>query len=315
LKTLDIVTSAYNEEGNITELYAELKSVLDAESGYIWRLIISDNGSTDNTWEEITSISNNHPNVIGLKLSKNFGFEGAIKAGLDLSDADATVIMTSDLQDSPADIPKFLREFENGFDNIYQIVSERPDSTLLRRINSGIFYWLAHTLSDGQIPKNVSEFRLVSKRLNETMKSMPERNRFLRGIVSWTGYKSKGVEFARQPRRYGKSKAFSSHVFKLGVKGILVNSYTPLNIVAVLGVIMSLVSFILTVVFSIIWITSGTPFAGFGILVGINLLGFGLVMLALGVVSQYLALVYEELKGRPSYLIMDQIESTTGNGD
>jgi glycosyltransferase involved in cell wall biosynthesis len=313
MKTLDIVTSAHNEEGNIKELYDDLKKTLDFETDYQWKLIITDNGSTDRTWDEIFELCAKYPNIEGLKLSKDFGFEGAIKAGLDLSDADAIVIMTSDLQDSPTEIPKFLREFENGFDNVYQIVSSRPDSTLLRKINSGVFYWLAYTLSDGQIPKNVSEFRLISKRLNEAMKSLPERNRFLRGIVSWTGYRSKGIPFSRQPRRHGKSKAISKHVFKLGVKGILVNSYSPLNMVAVLGAIMSGLSFLLTAVFSSIWLTSGTPFAGFGILVGINLLGFGLVMLALGVMSQYLALVYEEQKSRPSYLIMDRAGKSISN--
>jgi dolichol-phosphate mannosyltransferase len=137
------------------------------------------------------------------------------------------------------------------------------------------------------------------------MKSLPERNRFLRGIVSWTGYRSKGIPFSRQPRRHGKSKAISKHVFKLGVKGILVNSYSPLNMVAVLGAIMSGLSFLLTAVFSSIWLTSGTPFAGFGILVG--------MMLALGVMSQYLALVYEEQKSRPSYLIMDRAGKSISN--
>jgi glycosyltransferase involved in cell wall biosynthesis len=307
MKTIDIVTSAFNEELNIAELYNEIKKALYLEQEYSWQIIITDNGSTDKTWEEIIKISTSNQNVIGLRLSRNFGFEGAIKAGLDKSSADAIVVMTSDLQDSPKDIPKFLREFEKGYDNVYQVVTKRPGSSVLRRINSAIFYMLANKLSQGQIQKNVSEFRLISKRLNEAIRLMPEKNRFLRGIVAWSGFKSVGVPFPRQPRLHGKSKAFTSHVLNLGIKGILVNSYTLLNYVAIFGIVVSFVALSLTLIFAGFWITAGTPFAGFGMLVGINLLGFGVVMLTLGVISQYLALMYEEQKARPSYMIMDEI--------
>jgi dolichol-phosphate mannosyltransferase len=307
LFNLDIVTSAFNEEDNIAELHRQIKAALSLEPDYSWRMIISDNGSTDQTWNEICKIAKSEKNVSGIRLSKNFGFEGAIKAGLDRSSGDAVIIMTSDLQDSPDDLSKFLREFENGYDNVYQVVTKRPGSSLLRRLNSSIFYWLADKLSQGQIPKNVSEFRLISRRLNEAVRQMPEKNRFLRGIVAWTGFKSIGVPFPRQPRLHGKSKAFTSHVLNLGVKGILVNSYTLLNYVAIFGIVVSSLAFLLTLVFAGVWIFDGTPFAGFGMLVGINLLGFGVVMLTLGIISQYLALMYEEQKSRPSYLIMDEI--------
>ena len=194
------MTSAFNEELNVTKLYSEIERALSLELDYSWTLIIADNGSTDNTWNEITKISMTNNNVVGLRLSKNFGFEGAIKAGLDKSSADAIVVMTSDLQDSPQDIPKFLREFEKGYDNVYQIVTKRPGTSFLRRMNSAVFYLLANKLSQGQIPKNVSEFRLISKRLNEAVRLMPEKNRFLRGIVAWTGFKSIGIPFPRQLR-------------------------------------------------------------------------------------------------------------------
>ena len=307
MQTLDIVTSAFNEEANIAELHKQIKAALSLEPGYNWRLIIADNGSTDQTWTEIRKVAESNENVLGIRLSKNFGFEGAIKAGLDKSFADAIVVMTSDLQDSPSDISRFLREFENGYDNVYQIVTKRPGSSLIRRFNSAAFYWLAHKLSQGQIPKDVSEFRLISKRLNEAVRQMPEKNRFLRGIVAWTGFKSVGVPFPRQPRLHGKSKAFTSHVVNLGVKGILVNSYTLLNYVAIFGMVISFLAFLLTAMFAGVWIMEGTPFAGFGMLVGINLLGFGVVMLTLGIISQYLALMYEEQKARPSYFIMDEV--------
>jgi glycosyltransferase involved in cell wall biosynthesis len=306
MKTLDIVTSAFNEETNIAKLYEQIKDAMSREPAYKWQLLISDNGSTDKTWDEIRKITENSENVRGFRLSKNFGFEGAIKCGLDKSEADAIVIMTSDLQDSPEEISKFLRKFENGYDNVYQIVTKRPGISLLRKFNSAIFYMLAEKLSNGQIPKNVSEFRLISRRLNQAMRQLPERNRFLRGIVAWTGFKSIGVSFPRQPRLHGKSKAFSSHVVNLGVKGILVNSYTLLNYVAIFGIGVSGLAFLATLIFAFIWIIYGTPFAGFGMLVGINLLGFGVVMLTLGIISQYLALMYEEQKARPIYIVMDE---------
>jgi dolichol-phosphate mannosyltransferase len=183
MKTLDIVTSAFNEEANIAKLYEQINLAMSREPKYEWQLLISDNGSTDNTWAEICKIAENSGNIRAFRLSKNFGFEGAIKCGLDKSESDAIVIMTSDLQDSPEEISKFLREFENGYDNVYQIVTKRPGISLLRKINSAIFYMLAEKLSNGQIPKNVSEFRLISKRLNQAMMELPERNRFLREMV------------------------------------------------------------------------------------------------------------------------------------
>jgi len=307
MRTLDIVTSAFNEELNVAKHYSEIEAAFSHERYYSWKLIIADNGSTDKTWDEITKISMANKNVVGLRLSRNFGFEGAIKAGLDKSSADAIVIMTSDLQDSPHEIPKFLREFEKGYDNVYQIVTKRPGTSLLRRMNSAIFYSLANRLSQGQIPKNVSEFRLISKRLHEAIRLMPEKNRFLRGIVAWTGFKSIGIPFPRQPRVHGNSKAFTSDVLNLGIKGILVNSYTLLNYVAIFGILVSFLALSLTLIFAAFWIVEGTLFAGFGTLVGINLLGFGIMMLTLGIISQYLALMYEEQKARPSYMIMDEI--------
>jgi len=310
LKTLDIITSAFNEEGNISELYDQLYYVLSREDQYSWSLIVCDNASTDGTWFEIQELCKRSNNVLGIRMARDFGFEGAIKAALDRSTADATVIMTSDLQDNPDEIPKFLRQFENGFDHVYQIVTSRPGSSRLRKMNSKLFYWAAGRLSKGQIKNNVSEFRLISRRLRNGLNELNERNRFLRGLVSWVGFNSIGENFPRRERLSGKSKANSLHVFNLGTKAILANSYGVLNVISVIGLSVSVLSALLTMIFSVIWIIQGVPFAGFGMLVSILMLGFGIVMLALGVIAQYLSLMYEEIKQRPNYLVMETTAQT-----
>lgn len=303
IKRLDIVTSAKNEEENLPELHKRITAALESKPEISWRLIICENSSSDNTWGVIQQLSNDNSNVVGLKMSRDFGFEGAIAGAFSVTDADAVVMMASDLQDSPEAINKLIDVFEEGYDHVYQIVSDRPGSSWLRNLNSQMFYWVAKKMSKGLIQPNSSIFRIMSRTMVVQLNAMHERNRFVRALVMYLGFNSKGIKFPREARDKGQSKASSRHVIGLALKGILSNSYALLDFVGFIGIAVSAVSFISVLIFSLIWAFSGVPFAGFGMIVGLTLFGFGLVFLCLGIMSQYLSLIYEEVKARPNFVI------------
>lgn len=303
LSSLDILTSAKNEGSNLVELYQRVSRALEKRE-LTWRLIICDNDSVDNTWAVIEELASGDPRVLGVKMSRDFGFEGAITGALSLSNADAVVMMASDLQDPPEAITILVDEFESGFDHVFQVVSGRPDSGFIRRLNSRLFYKVAFKLSRGMIYPDSSIFRIISRDMVSQLSKMGERNRFTRALVMYLGYRTKAIPIERERRSTGKSKASTRHALALGIKGILANSYGLLDLVGYFGIIVSGIATLTTMVFAFVWIFVGVPFAGFGLIIGLILLGFGFTFLALGIMAQYLSLIYEEVKARPNYVIM-----------
>ena len=231
--------------------------------------------------------------------------DGGLTAGLDYISSDACILMTADLQDPPELIPTFLRKWEEGYENIYGVVSERQGTNLIRRINSQLFYKIASKLSDGSIPENASDFRLVDKKVYETVRRMTERNRFVRGLFAWVGFKSVGIPMVRPPRFAGVSNAHTFAVLELALKGIMANSYKPLRFISLFGLCLSLFSFLALFPMIIAWLFVGVPFAGFGTIVTLILFGIGIQSLMLGVVSEYVGLVYEEAKSRPNFVVSE----------
>jgi dolichol-phosphate mannosyltransferase len=304
--TIDIVSSALNESSNIENLYRELEVYLNS-SGYIWRLRIADNGSTDDTWKVIQNLASKYENVHGYKMSKNFGFEYAIEAVLRQSDADVSIIMASDLQDHPKFLHLFLKHFELGADHVYQVVENRPGVGPIRRLNTKIFYALAKKFSRGSVVPNAGDFRLFSRKFRESLLQMPESTRFLRAMSMYPGFATVAIDVPREARSKGKSKSNLFYALTLGIKGVLANSLYLLDAVGIFSILFSAFSFFATIVFSILWITVGVPFAGFGTIVGVFLLGFSIVFLCLGLIAQYLSLIYTEVKNRPHYYIAEVI--------
>ena len=233
--------------------------------------------------------------------------DGGLTAGLEFATADAVVFMAADLQDPPEVIPEFLRHWEAGVHNVYGLVTERRGTGPLRRFNSQAFYWLANKLTSGRMPRNVSDFRLMDRRLYETLRGMDERNRFMRGLAAWAGFESIGVPVPRAPRYGGSSKAYSFAVFGFAVRAIFAHTYLPLRIITVIGVLFSFASAVAFVVLFVIWETRGVPFAGFGSLVSLGLFSFGMLTVMLGVIAEYLGLIYEEVKRRPNFIVQETI--------
>ena len=300
-----VIIPAYNEEDCVEELASRLKAVFDLEANYSWQAVIIENGSIDSTWTKLTEIANDDSRFKIIRLSRNFKMDGGLTAGLDHINSDACVLMTADLQDPPELIPTFLRKWEEGYENVYGVVSERQGTSLIRRMNSQIFYKLASKLSEGAIPKNASDFRLADKKVYETVRKMTERNRFVRGLFAWVGFKSIGVPMVRPPRFAGVSNAHTFTVLELALKGIMANSYKPLRFISVFGLTLSLFSFLALIPMIIAWLFVGVPFAGYGTIVTLILFGIGIQSLMLGVVSEYIGLVYEEAKSRPNFIVSE----------
>ncbi|MBU6175581.1 MAG: glycosyltransferase family 2 protein [Planctomycetes bacterium] len=302
-KLISIIVPAYNEEDCVAELARRLALVFDANPKYDFEAIIIENGSVDNTWTLLQAIHSNDPRFKIIQLARNFRMDGGLTAGLHYASGDAAVLMTADLQDPPELITDFIRKWEEGYENVYMIVTKRRGTGPIRRFNSRAFYWLAGKLTDDRIPANASDFRLVDRRVYETVRSMEERNRFIRGLFAWVGFHSVGIEAERPERFGGVSNAHSLKVIDLAFKGIFSHSYVPLKLITVTGLFLSIASLITTVVLSFVWIAVGVPFAGFGSIISLGLMLFGVLAFMIGLVAEYVGLIYEEVKARPNFVV------------
>ncbi len=313
MKTIDFVTSAYNEEECLPELFARITTVMNNESGYSYRILIMDNGSIDRSWDIISEASKSDQRINGFRMSRNFSVDAAFTCGLDNATADLVIIMTSDLQDPPEAIPMLLRKSEEGFDQVLVKISKRDSVPILRRIITKVFYKLANRMTSGMLPELVSDFRLVNKRTYIAIRSMRESHRFIRGLGAWVGFKTTSIEMPRPRRFAGESKWTGLSFFSVvgnSFRSILAYSAKPLAWVSAMGIILSLTSVLGIFTLAIFWIIRGVPFPGFGSLIGVIILGFSITMLCIGVLAQYLGLIYEEVKRRPLYLVT---EVTLGN--
>ena len=307
-RLISVIVPAYNEEDCVEELVRRLTIVFDSTAAYDFEAVIVENGSTDSTFELLKRASAADPRFRIVRLSRNFRMDGGITAGLDHISGDAAVIMTADLQDPPELIPTFIAKWEEGYENVYMTVTKRTGVGLIRRFNSRAFYWVADRLTDHRLPQNASDFRLVDRKVYEAVRSMGERNRFVRGLFAWVGFRSVGVEADRPERFAGESKAYTFHVVDLAVKGILAHSYVPLKVITVAGFALSAMSFAALVILSLTWVLVGVPFAGFGTIIALTLLAFGLLASMIGVLAEYLGLVYEEVKARPNFVVAERVD-------
>lgn len=304
-KTIAVIAPVYNEEECIIEFIDQITKVFDENPEFIWRLILVENGSTDRSWQLINSAREARKDLDVIRLSRNFGMDGGLSAGLEFATEDAVILMVSDLQDPPWAIPLFIEKWNDGFDNVFAIVSKRNGVPLLRRVNSQIFYFLANKMTGNLIPKNVSDFRLLSRRCYQQLIKLKEVNPVLRGLIAWVGFDSIGIPVERAPRYAGKSKAYSWKVIGLGVRAILAHSLIPLRLISLMGVILSVTSFLTLVGTTFVFLTFGVPFPGFGTLVTIILFMFGLLFLMLGMIAEYIGMTYPEVKRRPNFVVQE----------
>tara|TARA_Y100000034_G_scaffold136620_1_gene214186 strand:- start:3379 stop:4347 length:969 start_codon:yes stop_codon:yes gene_type:complete len=317
-KLISIVIPAYNEEEGLDELKKRLQNVLNTLDGYLFEVIIVENGSGDNTYRKLLEIHKEDGRFKIIQLSRNFQCDGGISAGLKYAEGDAAVIMNADLQDPPEIIPRFVEKWEQGYEIVYSIIKKRMGVGTLRKIGSSIFYQMIYSLTKGSVQKNVSDFRLMDKKVYEVLNNMPEHNRFLRGMVAWSGFRRIGIPFARPPRYRGGGEARGisafQHIRKL--KEFVINatftfSDFPLKLITGVGVLISLFAFLIGLYFLGGYLIFGTMARGYvrghtSLILMISFL-FGILFIFLGIIGRYISMIYEEVKQRPLYIIKNKI--------
>jgi len=305
-RTIAVVSCAYNEEACVAELVRRLRRLASVEPSYSFRFILVDNGSTDSTWERFCEETSGDANFELLKLSRNFGTDGGLSAGMSVVNSDACVLMAADLQDPPEMVSQLLRHWEAGYENIYMVVQSRPDSSRARRILSQVFYYVLDRMTEGLVPRNVSDFRLVDRKVYLAVREMPESSQFLRGNFAWVGFKSIGVPGIRPDRHDGTSKASFKAVSRLARVGIVSFSDLPLRLITWIAIVSSALTLCLFTANVVLKLLLGAP-KGFATLISILLLGFSGVSLILAVIAQYVAVLLAEAKSRPRFLISDRV--------
>jgi dolichol-phosphate mannosyltransferase len=304
VKRISIVTPMYNEASNVEELQRRLADVFDCYVGiYDFEVIAVENGSLDETYPELLAARGRDARWKIIQLSRNFDMEGGMSAGLAAATGDAAVIMAADLQDPPEIIPLFIEQWEAGFENVYGVITQRSDESAFRRFAAATFYRIINRVSDRPVPRNASDFRLVDRAAYEAFNRLPERNRMVRAMWGWLGFRSIGVEHARPPRHGGVSNFQTLRTAAFALRAILASSYAPLKFIPFFGLALAVLSFALLFGEVVRALAFGVPFDGYGTIVGIMLLCFGFLFLLLGLVSEYVAMIFEEVRRRPSFVV------------
>lgn len=306
-KLISVVIPAYNEESVVEELKNRLQKIMDLCSDYNFEVIIVENGSSDSTFVRLISIHQEDPRFKIVQLSRNFGCDGGITAGLAYAKGDAAIIMNADLQDPPELIPQFIQKWESGYEIVYGVIQKREGVNITRRWLSKAAYMIIFRLSNRMIPENASDFRLIDRKVYTIINSMKEKNKFLRGLVVWTGFKQIGVPFERQPRFAGESKADFRTVWGVAMNGIFSFSYFPLKIATAMGFLLFIITFILAFIEIFLYLFYGREVPGFTTTILVILFGFGMVFLMLGIMGTYLERIYDEVKQRPNFIVNSDI--------
>ncbi|HEY1013806.1 MAG TPA: glycosyltransferase family 2 protein [Herpetosiphonaceae bacterium] len=293
-----IIAPVYNEETVLPELYERVSAVMD-RLGAPWELILVNDGSRDRSALVISALHGQDRRVVGLSLSRNFGFQIAVTAGLDAARGDAVILIDADLQDPPEVIPELVARWREGYDVAYGVRGERQGETWFKKASARAFYGLIR-----RIPADTGDFRLLSRRVVEAVRRMPERHRFLRGMVSWVGFKQTDVVYQRQPRHSGQSKFTLRPMLRFALDAITSFSYLPLQLASYLGFAIALCSGLaIAAVVALRLLGSSAPLLGQATtLVAVLFLG-GIQLIGLGIIGEYLGRIHDDVKGRPLYLI------------
>ena len=293
---------AYNEEANLGSLVPEVLKSLQSLGGRVEIIVVND-GSKDNTAKVIQALCDAHPEVVGVNLSRNFGKEPALSAGLDAAQGDVVVIMDSDGQHPVSLVPDMLQRWREGADVVYAIRRTRNDQSALQAGLTGLFYRLINAGNRVQIPANAGDFRLMDKRVIDALKAMPERNRFMKGLYAWVGFSSTAVDYDPLPRINGSSNFGLRGSFALAFTGMLAFSIAPLRILTMTGVLLAGLAlgygaWVIAEYF--VW---GIDVPGYATLVVGMMFFSGIQLLSIGVLAEYVGRIYEEVKQRPLYVV------------
>lgn len=305
-KLISFVIPVYNEEDAIPSLTKELSQFINKNKNYDFEVIYVENGSRDKSYEMLAVAAKKEPRFKVLQLSRNFECDGGIAAGLHYVEGDACVVMMADLQEPLSVVIDFLKKWEEGYEIVYGIVEKRTASPM-RNWMSVMYYKLLNMATQDAFPEGVSDFRLIDRSVVEAINSMPEQNKYLRGLVMWTGFKHTGIKFDRRDRVAGESKADFITVLRVAKNGLFSFSYLPLRIVSYIGVGMTIISFIMIVFYLVLYMIQGREAPGITSILLLLLFLFGILFFILGIISEYIARIYEEAKKRPTYIVRKMV--------
>ena len=299
---ISIVLPSYNEEENIHRAVARLSEVL-APEGMDWELIFVNDGSRDRTWERITEAAEKDPHVVGVRFSRNFGKEAAIMAGLACAKGDCCVVMDCDLQHPPETVVEMLQRWREGYEVVEGVKRSRGRESRLHAFMAGAFYKIMSSATRIDMSR-ASDFKLMDRKAVDALLSLPEKNAFFRALSSWVGFKTTSVAFDVRDREAGTSKWSSRSLVGYAVRNIVSFSSAPLQFITFFGVFVLILALVMAVQ-TLVRYFSGTAVEGFTTVILLILVIGSMLMLSLGIIGYYLARIYEELKGRPRYLISE----------
>ncbi len=299
--SLDVVIPLHNEQENLPELHARLSETLGGlELDYTLRFV--DDGSTDATTATLEAIAERDPHTRPIYLARNYGHQAAVCAGLDHARGAATVVMDGDLQDPPEVIPALLERWREGFEVVYAVRRKRKEDPI-RRVGYFVFYRLLGIVADLDIPLDSGDFCLMDRQVVEAMRSLPERQRFVRGLRTWVGFRQTGLEYERAARAAGEAKYTLTRLMGLAADGLISFSGKPLRLASSVGVLANLVALLLAIWVLVDAIAAGSAPQGWASTVVIVLFMGGVQLITLGVLGEYIRIIFLESKGRPAYVV------------
>ncbi len=301
-----IVAPCFNEEGVLHELHRRICEVMDP-TGEAWELVLVNDGSSDRTPEIMRELRASDPRVKVVDFARNFGHQIAVTAGLDYAQGDAVIVIDADLQDPPEVILQMIARWKEGYEVVYAVRTERKGETWFKEFTAKLFYRIIYRITDVDIPLDTGDFRLMDCKVVDAMKHMKERHRFIRGMTSWIGFRQTGVYYARAERFAGETHYPIRKMLKFALDAITGFSYAPLQIATYLGFSIAGLSAIGAIVVILARLFGEAPFHGQATtLVAVLFLG-GVQLITLGIIGEYLGRIYDEVKGRPLYIVREAL--------
>lgn len=310
--TLSLILPVKDEDEAIQPFFARVIPILDGLSAkhgptFEWEIVFVDDGSTDATLAEIVAAHARDPRIRGVSFSRNFGKEAALSAGLDVARGEAVVPMDVDLQDPPEVLGEMIDRWREGYDVVYGVRRNRLTDSLPKRLTADLYYRAHNWLSDDKIPEHAGDFRLLDRKVVDVIKQLPERNRFMKGLFAWGGFRQTAVEYDRSERAVGSTKFNYVKLWKLAVDGITSASTVPLRVWSYVGAVIAFVSIIYALYLVGRTILFGIDVAGYAsMMVAVLFLG-GVQLLSLGVLGEYVGRILVEAKHRPIYVIRQRV--------
>jgi len=301
-----VVVPLYNEELVIAETYKRLTGVMQQADGE-YELVFVNDGSRDTTEQMAKAICDSDPHVKLINFSRNFGHQTAITAGMDNATGQAIVVIDADLQDPPEVILQMIEKWKQGYDVVYGKRTVRKGESAFKKLTAKMFYRLLASMTNIDIPVDTGDFRLIDRKVCDAMGQIGEKNRYVRGLVSWVGFKHGSVEYVRDERFAGETKYPLKKMLKFAGDGITSFSYKPLKIAGYMGYIVSLLSFLYLIYVIINTLISGSFVQGWASTVAIMLFFNGIILIVLGMMGEYIGRIYDECKNRPLYIIAEKV--------